>query len=219
MTAKWIKKLTHDNRFIHSASKIVSVTATAWLASCRYHLFCADQVEEVRRSGIPTIVATWHCGILPILYYFRREKTAVMVSPSHDGEWIEKVVSRWGFICIRGSSGKHGSKAARKMIRYLKSGYHGGLVVDGSRGPAFKVQKGAIFLAKVAQVPILPIGVSAKPVLRLPTWDRMMLPLPFSRIFIRPGRLIHVGHNADIKKLAEYLETYLNELYGMRTIY
>jgi 3-deoxy-D-manno-octulosonic-acid transferase len=95
-----------------------------------------------------------------------------------------------GFGTIRGSSSRGGASAALELVKVLKKGYPVAVTPDGPRGPAKVVKKGVSLIARRAGVPVVPYGVSAFPALRLKTWDRFLIPLPFAKIVISEGRPI-----------------------------
>lgn len=127
--------------------------------------------------------------------------TAVMVSASKDGDIVSSFLEEEGFFTIRGSSGSHGLKAAVGTMRYFRS--RAGkpacvvMVADGSRGPAGVVQKGIGYMARLTGSLILPSAAFAYPSIRLPSWDKILLPLPFSRIGIAVGSAIDPNQYDD----------------------
>ncbi len=210
-----LKKLFHDPQFITKASTIAEGILNLWLTTCRYEVINEHIIESIRQTNEPVIVTTWHCGLLPVLYFFQGNKGVLMVSGSKDGEWIDKIVRRWGYTTVRGSSGRGGHRAARKIIQYLKKGYHGGLIADGSRGPARKVQKGVVFIAAKTQIPLLPIGIAATPSVKLPTWDKTIIPLPFARIVIAVGNPVRFSPSASFSEEANKVGHILDSLFEM----
>lgn len=112
--------------------------------------------------------------------------SAAVVSASKDGEIVSHFLEQLGFSVIRGSSGSQGLRAALGVIRYFKSRPNQPacvvMVADGSRGPAGEVQKGIALMAKLTKAVILPCSCAASLAFTVPSWDRMFVPLPFSRI-------------------------------------
>ena len=148
-----------------------------------------------QESGL--IIAAWHSRVLLIPSIWSRiarklpanaYQTAMLVSLSRDGESVARAVEQFGLDTIRGSSthkrkrkDKGGVAAIAETSRRLRSGSVVCLTPDGPRGPAEQVQAGPVLLAQRAGAAILPAALSVKPAWRLDTWDRFMIPLPFSK--------------------------------------
>lgn len=133
-------------------------------------------------SRVPVGPATWPQGP-------ERPEIRVLVSQSRDGELIARVIARLGLPSIRGSSlkktdthkNKGGEQAFRDMVKWVKDGGAMAITPDGPRGPVEVMQKGAIALARVSGAPVLFVGVAVNPCIRLKTWDRTIIPLPFAK--------------------------------------
>jgi len=138
---------------------------------------------------------------------------AVMVSASRDGDIVSCLLERFGFSVVRGSSGSHGLRAAFGVIQYFRN--RTGLpacvimIADGSRGPACKVQRGIPFVARLTKSLIIPCSSASSPSLTVPSWDRMTIPTPFSRIGIVFGNPIDTITD-DHDKLAYQTEFAIN---------
>jgi len=170
---------------------------------------------EAPLPNSPVIYAGWH-GVLPILFFIFKDKQIVtMVSQSEDGELIAPAFERAGFKVIRGSSHRGGVLALKKMVKIVKQGYSAGLAIDGSRGPLRKVQGGALFLAMHSNYPLIPLNVFYKHSIKLPTWDKMEIPLPFTKIAIVYGRPFYVKkgiNETEFETIRLELEKYLFHL-------
>jgi lysophospholipid acyltransferase (LPLAT)-like uncharacterized protein len=142
--------------------------------------------------------ALWHSGLLPGTHFFRDRGVAMCVSRSRDGDRIAAVLCRLGYAQPpRGSSSGGGTVVLRRLVRLLRSGVSVGMLCDGPRGPARRAKIGVVSLARLAGVPITPVAVSARPRLRLRSWDRTLLPIPFARVVWRFGEPIDVPRDAD----------------------
>ncbi len=151
------------------------------------------------------IFAFWHNQILMMPYLFKRhwskrqrDKVAVLVSASKDGEKLTTVLERFDLICVRGSSSRRGRQALVELTRLVKDGYDVSITPDGPRGPKYEVQDGVIALAQVTQAPIMPVSwsVERKFVFRK-AWDNFQVPAPFSRAVLRIGEPIVVTRDED----------------------
>ncbi|MGC8720787.1 MAG: lysophospholipid acyltransferase family protein [Thermodesulforhabdaceae bacterium] len=139
--------------------------------------------------------------------------SAVMVSASQDGDRVSHFLESLGFLTIRGSSGSHGLRAGIGTIRYFKNRMNEPacvvMVADGSRGPARMVQKGVGHIARLTGSVILPAASSIYPAIKFPSWDRTLMPLPFSRIGIAVGNPVEPGEYGEtdiIRKIQDSLD-------------
>jgi lysophospholipid acyltransferase (LPLAT)-like uncharacterized protein len=137
------------------------------------------------------IVPIWHQRLLPAVAYvtkFRRFEPIIMISQSRDGEFAARLASRLGLVPVRGSSSRGGTTALRAITDALKQNPAVIHIVDGPRGPKGVVKPGLISMAQISGGVILPIIVSAKKAWVLGSWDRFMIPKPFSEVTIEWGQ-------------------------------
>jgi len=167
-------------------------------------------------AGRPLIIAFWH-ERLPIMPVLRRLAIAaepkaaevvphVLVSQHRDGRFIGDAVMRFGFRMVYGSSRRGGAAALAEMIRVLRAGNPVALTPDGPRGPRRQAAPGVAQLAALSGALVAPLGAATNRHKLLPSWDRMMLPLPFGRGVIACGPLIAVprdGVEAAVPAIAE----------------
>jgi len=167
----------------------------AWMRFCfatiRWTHQNQDVAEGVWKRGGGVLAVFWHSriGLSPACWPLDRATPAkALISLSADGEFIAKAVARQGFPAVRGSSAnkdkaekaKGGTQALRDGLKQLKVG---GLAItpDGPRGPARQMAEGLPMLAKISGAPALFIGLSCNPAIRLNSWDKAVLPLPFGK--------------------------------------
>ncbi|MFQ5767596.1 MAG: lysophospholipid acyltransferase family protein [Acidobacteriota bacterium] len=155
----------------------------------------------MERTGQNYILAFWHGRLLMMPYCYRRRKIAIIISEHGDGELIARTMALFGHQTIRGSSTRGGAGALRQAIRHLRRGGDIGFTPDGPRGPRFRVQPGVIQAARLGRVPIIPVSFSARPAHHLASWDRFLLPWPFSRGLFLYGRPIRVPPDADAGRM------------------
>lgn len=148
-------------------------------------------------AGRRPIMAFWHGRVLTATYYFRRRGIVVMISENFDGEWIARIIERFGFRTSRGSTSRGGQRALLQLKREMDRGYPSGFAVDGPRGPARKAQPGAIWLAKLTGNPVVPFHMEASSYWNLKSWDRTQIPRPFSTVALTVGKPIEVPSEAD----------------------
>lgn len=147
--------------------------------------------EKVWNQGGGVLCVFWHSriGLAPACWPLGRAQPAkALISLSADGEFIAKAVARQGFPAVRGSSAnkdkaaaaKGGSQALRDGLKQLKVGALA-ITPDGPRGPVNVMAEGLPLMAKLSKAPALFIGMSCNPAIRLKSWDRAVLPLPFGK--------------------------------------
>ncbi len=142
------------------------------------------------RGGV--IVCFWHSRIAlsPACWPLHRAQAPrALISLSPDGQFIAGAVQRLGFPAIRGSSRKDsdpandkgGLSAFRDVLKWIRGGGGVAITPDGPRGPVEQMKEGAPMLAKLSKAPVLFVGLACRPAIRLGSWDRAMIPLPFGR--------------------------------------
>ncbi len=159
------------------------------------------------------IMAIWHSRIMLFSYFFKGMNGSALVSRSDDGEIIARILQAQGHETVRGSTSKGGMRAMSKLIKDLKNKRRPGAIIpDGPRGPRFQVQPGVIMLAKKTGYPIIPASYSAKKIKVFSSWDRFILPYPFTRCRMVYGKLISVPADADSVGLENCRKALENEL-------
>jgi lysophospholipid acyltransferase (LPLAT)-like uncharacterized protein len=148
--------------------------------------------EDVRDPGAPlgfdspppAVYAFWHRCLLTSAWHFRNHDIAILISPSFDGELIARTVERLGYVAIRGSSSREGSLGLRNMHRAYLAGHYCAITADGPRGPAMIAKPGVTQLAQLVGSVVGTFYVLPERAWQLNSWDRFLIPKPFSRVFI-----------------------------------
>lgn len=173
------------------AARLLSLLAGAFIRSLRATLriqrLHRERCEGLRARGVPILFALWHGRMFLSILEHRSFGIATMASQSKDGEIIARWLERNGYRATRGSSSRGGGNALRELVRHVRAGGHAALTVDGPRGPAREVQPGIVQLAKLTGGWILPITSSSSRPRFLASWDRYLLPMPFSRGIVAYG--------------------------------
>jgi len=152
------------------------------------------------------IAAVFHQRFLPALAYvtkFRNFKPIVMISQSSDGELIASLASRLGLVPVRGSSTRGGRDALMAILRALKKNPGVIHIVDGPTGPKGVIKPGLMAMAQVTGAPIFPIIISAEKAWVMRSWDRFLVPKPFSKVTIRWGDPFPVPRGTRPEQLEE----------------
>jgi lysophospholipid acyltransferase (LPLAT)-like uncharacterized protein len=145
----------------------------------------------------PGIFPFWHRCVLPSAWIFRRRNLAVLTSRSRDGEYIARVIRKFGFVPVRGSSSRGGQRGLLELRRLVENGQGVAFTIDGPRGPRYVAKRGPVLLASMTGVPITAFYVAIEKSWVLKTWDALMIPKPFSRVVIGVAKKIYVPPDAD----------------------
>jgi lysophospholipid acyltransferase (LPLAT)-like uncharacterized protein len=159
------------------------------------------------------IIAMWH-GRLAMLHLLRsgERPLVALISGHRDGQIISKCAWYFDIRTVTGSSTRGGIAAARQLIRLAREGHSLFITPDGPRGPGMQVNQGILDLSLLTGLPILPVAISTSGGKELRTWDRFLVPQPFSRIAVRWGTPIRVNRGDDAPAVRADLEAKLNAL-------
>ena len=162
----------------------------------RFRVEGLHHYDAIVASGHQPVMAFWHGRILPATFYFRRRGIVVITSENFDGEWIARIIERFGYGTARGSTTRGGHRAMVQLVRAMRAGKPAGFTLDGPRGPARVAQPGAVWLAHATGNPILPFHLEAASAWTLRSWDRTQIPKPFTNVALVVGEPIPVGADA-----------------------
>lgn len=174
-----------------------------------------ERQARARDSTGPYIMAFWHSRLVMMRFGYPDSRCVVLQSQHRDSRMLGRVMTRFGIGQVWGSTTRGGTKAVREVLRRIRDGYDVAIAPDGPRGPRRRAQAGVIAIARMSGKPILPMAYSAKPALRLRSWDRLLLPHPFSRVLYVYGEPISIDRRADAaeqERLRQALEDELNRL-------
>lgn len=157
----------------------------------------AEHLAQVARDSRPPIFAFWHGRILAATLYFRDRGIIVITSENFDGEWIARIIRRFGYGTARGSTSRGGVRALVQLRRDMAAGHPAAFTVDGPRGPARVAQPGALWLAGATGNPILPFHIEAARFWTTRSWDRHQIPKPGSTVAIAIGAPMDVPATDD----------------------
>jgi len=197
----------------------LAYTSYMWLVhhTSKTTLIGISDLWEMTARGDNVFIAVWHQDAFIGSFCLRDHGVVSMVSHSSLGNILTKIFERYNFIPIRGGSSRGGKEALANIIEYMNThkGVPCGMAVDGSRGPAREVQIGTLLMAKATGAAIYPMRGWAKWKLFAPTWDKMLIPLPFNHMVFMLGNPMRVPPDADREALDELraeLKVRLNDL-------
>jgi lipopolysaccharide heptosyltransferase II len=162
----------------------------------------------------PSIYPFWHGTEFSMMMSNQKSNIVIMVSLSSDGELLSQILHKFGYITVRGSSSKGGERALIKIIKYAREGHTIAFAADGPKGPYHKLKTGVIYVAQKTGMPLLPISCSPKNKIVLSkSWDRTIIPLPFSKTVQLYGSPIYVNAEDNIEEKMTLVEKELNRLF------
>lgn len=192
--------------------KLVGLAAAIFIrllrATVRVRHVHAENLERTPQY----IIAFWHEHMMLMLHSRFRTPITVMSSASRDGDLAVTVYATYGVQAVRGSSTRGGGAALREFIRRARNGSNLVFTPDGPKGPPHVVKEGVILAAQLSGLPIVPIAFAASRYKRLGSWDRMIMPLPLSRVIFLYGQPMPVPRHGDVKEWAAKLEESMNQL-------
>ncbi|MFP3873427.1 MAG: lysophospholipid acyltransferase family protein [Thiohalophilus sp.] len=194
-----------------------------WL-TCRVKAVIGEEhAERILADGKPVIPCYWHqhhiFGIWYMLQLRKRGlKVGFLISPSRDGEVPARIAESWGLRAIRGSSNRTGARALKELYELItKERISPVNSPDGPTGPIHKFKPGALMLSQMSGAPILPISWAASRYWQLASWDRFIIPRPFSRIVIAVGEPRYVERQPGMTGLEPLQQALEQTLHGLET--
>ena len=190
-------------RLVWAMLRIVGLT---W----RFEVIAEEGVTPVvfgEKAG-PEVYCFWHQCVLPCTMYFRRSGAVILISRSFDGELITRILKMFGFDAVRGSSSRGAREGLLGLKDVIESGRTAIFTADGPRGPIYQTKLGPIKLAQTTGAPIGAFHLEPERAWTMKSWDRFLVPKPFTRIVVSWAQWTHVP--ADLP--ADQFETKREEL-------
>ncbi|MCD6415406.1 MAG: DUF374 domain-containing protein [Planctomycetes bacterium] len=160
---------------------------------------------RIREGAQRCILTFWHRQILIMLAHSPGLNLCVPVSEHRDGEYVAQVMDRFGVQSLRGSSTRGGLGLLKGLLRKLEEGAMLGITPDGPRGPRFEAQRGVAMLARKCGASVFPVGAAASHALVFPSWDRFLIPKPWSRVALAYGRPLNYDDYGDDQAFCDAL--------------
>jgi hypothetical protein len=177
-------------------SWLLHALGATWRVTVHGRQALLDRAPEAAR----VVLVLWHGQMLPLLWA-HRQPTGVMISEHRDGEIIARIVERFGFFGVRGSSSRGGVRALLEGVQVLKRGADMAITPDGPRGPRHSFAPGALVLAHRAGVAVVSLVAHVDRKWQLRSWDGFEIPKPFARITIEYGEPVVLG-DVDARAVA-----------------
>lgn len=185
----------------------------------RYRVEGWEHFARLNRRGTPFIFSFWHNQIFCATHFWRFREIGVITSQHADGEYMARIIRRFGYHPARGSSRRGSTRALLQLKRHLAGGRPVGFAADGPVGPAYRVKPGPLWLSMKTGFPILPFHIQPRRFWAGSGWDGFRIPKPFSQALVKIGRplLVPGGQSASdwlpryqetMDALREYCESY-----------
>jgi lysophospholipid acyltransferase (LPLAT)-like uncharacterized protein len=188
-----------------------------WWRLCPVVKVVGDENAARALADGAVIPVYWHQHQLHCVRYLldqraRGLKLGFLISPSLDGELASMMAIRAGAHVVRGSSNNTGARALRDYYAALQQGLSPSITPDGAVGPRYEFKPGAILISQMSGRPMLPLSFHASRAWRFRTWDRFVLPLPFSRVVVAVGEPRRVPRGLDAAGLQRWQREMADEL-------
>ncbi|MEQ8849789.1 lysophospholipid acyltransferase family protein [Botrimarina sp.] len=183
------------------AGRSICAGIWGWMRTLRYEASYADRtLDPVLRTGGPRVYLVWHEAMLAPLYLRPGCDCSILVSRHRDADLLAVIARVSGFHCVRGSTYRGGATALRALAKHGRS-RHLVITPDGPRGPRRRVAQGPIYLASKLGAPIVPVCVAYDRCWRTNTWDRFLIPKPFTTARLVMGSEMLIAPNLDREAL------------------
>lgn len=206
--SKWFRKIftfKNKRRMPLWLAWPLAILARLFFFTCRVKIEgCSD--PSTFNVASPAIFACWHNRVIfgvPQLPLILRKNLSLLISASRDGEYIATLAKIFQFHVVRGSSSRGGVAALLALKREILQKRSPVITVDGPRGPRYCVHSGIVALAALSKVPIIPLCCNYSHFLELKSWDRMQIPLPFSKVTFTFAPALQVDSLADQETMGE----------------
>jgi lysophospholipid acyltransferase (LPLAT)-like uncharacterized protein len=166
----------------------------------------------------PIIWAFWHRCLVVATHRFQNRDIAVLTSRSFDGEIISRIIEKFGYRAVRGSSRRGALAAVLGARRELESGRAVAFTVDGPLGPLYQAKPGPLVLSRLTGARVIAFHIALERAWTLTTWDRMILPKPFSRAFVHFSAPMLVPPEADEAQMDGWLQELQTTLEHVRDV-
>lgn len=205
-----------DRLIIRAADLFFYLLIRGICSTLRWEVRGREHLDSILSAGHLPIFTFWHTCILSATWFWRDRGIVVMSSVSRDAEYTGRVIKRFGYGTARGSSTRGGGRALAEMARCLDNGLEVAFTIDGPRGPAYVAKPGAVTLARHTGQAILPFHIAVAKSIELSSWDRLKVPLLFTRAVVLIGEPIYVPRDANSAEVAANQAALQSELDNLR---
>ena len=201
--------MLNNRALVWLVGSLLNAYGQLFLITSRLRIEADPEVERlVREQRVPVIYALWHSHVffVPLFRTFERRAVSVLLSAHRDAQIVGVAARLRGIRLVFGSSNRGGAKAYLQLLTVLQSGESVVMTPDGPKGPAERVKSGVIRLAQQSGCAIVPVALASSRLHRLKSWDRSLLPLPFSKAVFELGAPLYCPDEALLEPLQQQLE-------------
>src|SRR5215213_7822171 len=191
-----------DRLLIRAADLAFYVLINLLGLTARFAVTGWENHDKAEADGGLPIYVFWHDRIFLTTYWWRKRRIVVMTSQSFDGEYIARVIQRFGYGAVRGSGTRGRVGSIIEMAHLMRAGCTTAFTIDGPKGPRYIAKMGAVMLAKKSGHPIVPVTMAVERYWTTPSWDLFQIPKPFTRARVYVAPPIYVPADADEAMLA-----------------
>jgi len=192
--------------------KLLYILIRGLHATMRVRIIGGETPQTFHDRGEGLINVFWHARLLMLPFAYTGKGAHVLISSHGDGEIIANVIKCFGFSLVRGSSSKRGKEALQEMVQLARENCDLGITPDGPRGPAEVVKPGVALLGRLTGRPVIPLAYSCSRAKRFTSWDRFMLPYPFSRGVIVWGEPLYCREGEHAEAYRQRIEKALRDV-------
>ena len=171
-----------------------------------------EETQPKNLAERPYVYSFWHNCMISAMYWCRDLQVRVMSSDSFDGEYTGRIMQKFGFVKVRGSSSKGAVRALLGMRRALEEGWSVAFTIDGPKGPRYVAKPGPVSLSRSTGAPMMAFHIAHERAWVLKTWDGCMIPKPFTRAFMRISAPIRVPADGDQARYHQELQAALDRV-------
>jgi lysophospholipid acyltransferase (LPLAT)-like uncharacterized protein len=204
------RTLLNNRGLVWLVGSLLNAYGQLFLMTSRLRIQAHPEVERlVREQRVPVIYALWHSHVffVPLFRTYERRTVSVLLSAHRDAQIVGVAARLRGIRLVFGSSTRGGAKAYLQLLAVLKGGESVVMTPDGPKGPAEQAKSGVIHLAQQSGCAIVPVALGCSRLHRLKSWDRSLLPLPFSKAVFELGKPMYCPSEAPLAPLQQQLET------------
>ena len=162
-------------------------------------------LRDLWARGERAIIAFWHDQLLLMVFGYPGKGAKLLISESQDGELLARAMGYFSQDTVRGSSSKGGRAAFREMLKLCRTDVDLVLTPDGPKGPRHTIKDGVVQLARLGRRPVVPMAFACNKGYRFSSWDRFLLPAPFSRGVYSFGKPLYYGESLDADQFRDQL--------------
>jgi len=175
-----------------------------------------EVIQKLNSENLNYVLAFWHGTMILPWFLHRSQNFAALTSKSKDGDLLAKILKKWNYNVIRGSSSTGGEVALGIMVDYAKNKSSVAITPDGPRGPRHEFKAGAAITAKKSGIPLVLVGVGFKRKKILNNWDKFEIPYFFTKAKIIYSQPVYINKNFTYEETSEVIQKCNEEMKNLQ---